>query len=119
MSAVKSSRPGCIIGPTCRAWLDFDSSIVPRAGLTIPEVKRFYLHQANKRVLEAFIRQYDIPAERVPMHMERYGNMVTAGTLVLLAEDLRAGVVKLGSGEPVVMAALGAGAQSAAHVIRL
>jgi 3-oxoacyl-[acyl-carrier-protein] synthase III len=45
--------------------------------------------------------------------------MVTASTLVLLADDVRDGTVKLGSGEPVLMAALGAGAQCAAHVIRL
>lgn len=90
-----------------------------RTELKLQDIKRFYLHQANKRVLEAFIKDNDIPADRVSMHMERYGNMVTAGTLVLLAEDLRDGVVKLGSGEPILMAAIGAGAQCAANVIRL
>jgi len=90
-----------------------------RADLEIGDIKRFYLHQANKRVLDEFVRNAGIPAEKVPMHVERYGNMVTAGTLVLLAEDLRDGHVQLGSGEPIVMAALGAGAQYAAHVIRL
>lgn len=90
-----------------------------RAEVSLGDIQRFYLHQANKRVLEAFIEQAGIPRERTPMHMERYGNMVTAGTLVLLADDLREGKVKLGSGDLILMAALGAGAQSAAHVIRL
>lgn len=90
-----------------------------RAELGLGDIQRFYLHQANKRVLEAFIADNGIPLERVAMHMHRYGNMVTAGTLVLLAEDLREGKVKLGSGELVLMAAIGAGAQCAAHVIRL
>ncbi|MDC0673055.1 3-oxoacyl-ACP synthase III family protein [Nannocystis radixulma] len=90
-----------------------------RSELGLGDIGRFYLHQANKRVLERFIAEVGIPAEKVPMHMERYGNMVSAGTLVLLAEDLRDGHVKLGSGEPILMAALGAGAQYAAHVIRL
>ncbi|MFT3772370.1 MAG: 3-oxoacyl-[acyl-carrier-protein] synthase III C-terminal domain-containing protein [Minicystis sp.] len=90
-----------------------------RSELGLGDIQRFYLHQANKRVLEAFIKDAGIPADRVAMHMHRYGNMVTAGTLVLLAEDLREGVVKLGSGEPILMAAIGAGAQCAAHVIRL
>lgn len=90
-----------------------------RAQVSLGDISRFYLHQANKRVLEAFIQETGIPAAKVPMHMERYGNMVTAGTIVLLAEDLREGKVRLGSGELVLMAALGAGAQSAAHVIRL
>ncbi|MEZ4428243.1 MAG: 3-oxoacyl-[acyl-carrier-protein] synthase III C-terminal domain-containing protein [Nannocystaceae bacterium] len=90
-----------------------------RAGLGLHDIERFYLHQANKRVLEAFVDKAGIPRERVAMHMERYGNITTAGTLVLLAEDLRAGRVRLGGGAPVLMAAIGAGAQCAAHVIRL
>lgn len=90
-----------------------------RSGLEMRDIKRFYLHQANKRVLEAFIEKAGIPRERVAMHMERYGNITSAGTLVLLAEDLQAGRVALGSGEPILMAAIGAGAQCAAHVIRL
>jgi 3-oxoacyl-[acyl-carrier-protein] synthase III len=90
-----------------------------RSEVTLGDIHRFYLHQANKRVLEAFIAEAGIPADRVAMHMERYGNMVTAGTLVLLAEDVREGKVKLGSGELVLMAAIGAGTQCAAHVIRL
>lgn len=90
-----------------------------RADVSLEDIKRFYFHQANKRVLDAFIDKIGIPRERVPMHVERYGNMVTAGTLVLLAEDLRDGHVQLGSGDLILMAALGAGAQSAAHVIRL
>lgn len=90
-----------------------------RAGVGLADISRFYLHQANRRVLEAFVDRAGIPRERVAMHMERYGNITTAGTLVLLAEDLRAGTVRLGSGEPILMAAIGAGAQCAAHVIRL
>jgi 3-oxoacyl-[acyl-carrier-protein] synthase III len=90
-----------------------------RAEVSIHDIKRFYLHQANKRVLEAFLQESGIPVDRVAMHMERYGNIVTAGTLVLLAEDLRDGVMSLGSGDLVLMAAIGAGAQCGAHVIRL
>jgi 3-oxoacyl-[acyl-carrier-protein] synthase III len=90
-----------------------------RSGLALADIRRFYLHQANKRVLEAFIERSGIPRDRVAMHMERYGNITSAGTLVLLAEDLKAGRVQLGSGEPILMAAIGAGAQCAAHVIRL
>jgi 3-oxoacyl-[acyl-carrier-protein] synthase-3 len=90
-----------------------------RAGVGLGDISRFYLHQANKRVLEAFVDHAGIPRDRVGMHMERYGNITTAGTLVLLAEDLQEGRVTLGSGELVLMAAIGAGAQCAAHVIRL
>jgi 3-oxoacyl-[acyl-carrier-protein] synthase III len=103
-------------GPFLKRAID---GALARAEVGLGDIQRFYLHQANKRVLEAFIESTGIPRDRVAMHMQRYGNIVTAGTLVLLAEDLREGKVKLGSGEPVLMAAIGAGAQCAAHVIRL
>lgn len=103
-------------GPILRRAID---GALARAEVSLGDIQRFYLHQSNKRVLEAFIQEAGIPADRTPMHMERYGNMVTAATPVLLADDLREGKVALGSGELVLMAALGAGAQSAAHVIRL
>ena len=103
-------------GPMLKRAID---GALARAEVSLGDISRFYLHQANKRVLDAFVRDYGLDPARVPMHMERYGNMVSAGTLVLLAEDLRDGKVQLGSGELVLMAALGAGAQRAAHVIRL
>jgi 3-oxoacyl-[acyl-carrier-protein] synthase III len=103
-------------GPMLKSAID---GALARAEVGLGDISRFYLHQANKRVLEAFLRDYGIDPARVPMHMETYGNMVSAGTLVLLSEDLREGNVQLGSGELVLMAALGAGAQRAAHVIRL
>lgn len=103
-------------GPFLRKAMD---GALEKAGVKLDEITRFYVHQANKRVLEAFVKENGIAMDRVPTHMEKYGNMVSAGTLVLLAEDLRAGNVQLGSGQLVMMAALGAGAQFAAHVIRL
>lgn len=90
-----------------------------RAEVGIEDIERFYLHQSNKRILEAFVERAGIPLDRVAMHMERYGNITSAGTLVLLAEELREGKVALGSGKLILMAAIGAGAQCAAHVIRL
>jgi 3-oxoacyl-[acyl-carrier-protein] synthase III len=113
---VDGQRVASCFAPYLKRAID---GALARSELGLGDIERFYLHQANKRVLEAFIKEAGIPPERVAMHMERYGNIVTAGTLVLLAEDLREGVVKLGSGAPILMAAIGAGAQYAAHVIRL
>jgi 3-oxoacyl-[acyl-carrier-protein] synthase III len=103
-------------GPYLRKAID---GALSRAGMDIADMERFYLHQANKRVLERFVREAGIDPQRVPMNMDRYANTTTAGTLLCLAEDLEKGVVKLGSGAPILMAAIGAGAQCAAHVIRL
>lgn len=102
--------------PYMRAAVD---SALAEAGVRLQDIKRFYLHQANKRLVEAFIAQLGISVDKTAMHMERYGNTSAAGTLILLAEDLLDGLVRIGGDDLILMAAIGAGSQCAAHVIRL
>jgi 3-oxoacyl-[acyl-carrier-protein] synthase III len=83
------------------------------------EIKRYYFHQPNKRVMDRFIEDAGLPAERVAFNVDRYGNTSAAGMLILLAEDLQAGVVKLGSGDVVVIAAVGANVHYGAQLVRL
>lgn len=84
-----------------------------------PEITRYYLHQANKLLVEGFVKAAKLPRDRVAMHMDRYGNTSAAGTLILLAEDLAAGVVGIGRGDLVLFAAIGAGVHYAAQLVRL
>ena len=83
------------------------------------EVKRYYFHQPNKRVLDAFIESAGLPRERVASHVHRYGNTSAAGMLILFAEDLQKGTVSLGSGDVVLIAAIGANVHYGAQLIRL
>jgi len=83
------------------------------------QVKRYYLHQANKMVLEKFVAQAGIPSDRVPINVDRYGNTTAASTLLLFAEDLQAGRVRLGSGDLVLFAAVGAGVHFGSQLVRL
>lgn len=83
------------------------------------EVERFYLHQANKYVLLDFAEKAGIPADRVPINVHRYGNTSAASTLILFSEDLEAGNVKLGSGELVMFAAVGAGVHYGGQIVRV
>ncbi len=83
------------------------------------DVSRYYLHQANKRVLDRFVASSGIPSDRVPVHVHRYGNTSAASTLILFSEDLDEGVVQLGSGALVLFAAVGAGVHYGAQIVRL
>lgn len=83
------------------------------------EVKRYYFHQPNKRLLDHFVSDVGLPADRVACNVDRYGNTSAAGMLVLLAEDLEAGAVSLGSGDLVMIAAVGANVQYGAQLVRL
>lgn len=58
-----------------------------------------------------------MPAESY--RSDRYGNTSAAGMLILLAEDLESGVVKLGSGDLVAIAAVGANVHYGAQLVRL
>jgi 3-oxoacyl-[acyl-carrier-protein] synthase-3 len=84
-----------------------------------PQVKRYYFHQPNKRLMDHFVRQSGLPADRVACNVDRYGNTSAAGMLILLAEDLENGTVTLGSGDLVLIAAVGANVHYGAQLIRL
>ncbi len=93
-------------------------SLSAAKGEMFPELERYYLHQANKRVLLRFAEEAAIPADRVPLNVERYGNTSAASTLILFAEDVATGRIRLGSGAPVLFAACGAGVHYAGQVVR-
>ncbi|WP_224363543.1 3-oxoacyl-ACP synthase III family protein [Hyalangium versicolor] len=83
------------------------------------EVKRYYFHQPNRRLMEFFMQKAGLPAERVAMNVHRYGNTSAAGMLILLAEDIESGQVRLGSGDLVLVAAVGASVHYGAQLVRL
>jgi len=111
-------------GPTvARAYPEYMGRAV--AGLRaaapelVPEIGRYYLHQANRLILEGFAERASIPADRVAMNVDRYGNTSAASTLLLFAEDVASGRIHLGSGEPVLFAAVGAGVHFGGQVVRV
>ena len=85
----------------------------------LAQVKRFYFHQPNKRVLDRFADDVGLPRDRVACNVERYGNTSAAGMLTLLAEDLESGEVRLGSGDLVLIAAVGANVHYGAQLVCL
>ncbi len=85
----------------------------------LPQITRFYLHQANKFVLLKFVAEAGLPPEKVPLNIHRYGNTSAASTLILFAEDLAQGNVRLGSGDLVLFAAVGAGVHYGGQLVRV
>lgn len=81
------------------------------------DVSRFYFHQVNGNVLKRFVESQEIPLEKVAMHVDHYGNIAAAATLVLIDEDRKAGEVT--EGDLCVFCTVGAGAQFGAALVRL
>ncbi|MBP5263263.1 MAG: ketoacyl-ACP synthase III [Lachnospiraceae bacterium] len=78
-----------------------------KAGLAAEEIDLFLLHQANLRILETIAKRLNIPMEKVPHNLDRYGNISSATIPVLLDELKKRGKIK--AGQKIVMAGFGAG----------
>jgi len=53
----------------------------------------------------------------VAVNVDRYGNSSAAGQLVLFSEDLQAGTVRLGGGQLVLLASVGANVHAGAQLL--
>ncbi len=90
--------------------------VLERAGYTTDEVDLVVPHQANIRIIQnSVLNQLKIPAEKVFVNLEKYGNTSTASIPIALCEAIEAG--KLKQGYKVVFVGFGAGLTWAACAI--
>ena len=90
--------------------------VLERAGYTPDEVDLVVPHQANIRIIQnSVLNQLKIPAEKVFVNLEKYGNTSTASIPIALCEAIEAG--KLKPGYKVVFVGFGAGLTWAACAI--
>ena len=100
-----------------RVMAECVGEVLSATPFTSSDVQRFYFHQPNRRVLDLFVRQAELPADRVAINVDRYGNTSAAGMLVLFSEDLQAGTVRLGGEQLVLLAAVGANVHAGAQLL--
>ncbi len=86
------------------------------AGLSPKDLDVLIPHQANLRILDAVRERMDIPAEKMLVNIDRYGNTSSASIPVLLDEAVRSGRVK--RDDVVGFCAFGGGATWGASVVR-
>jgi 3-oxoacyl-[acyl-carrier-protein] synthase-3 len=78
-----------------------------RAGVKVHEVDHFICHQSNARMLEAARERFGIPAEKMLMNIDRFGNC-SGGSVPVVLDELR----KMGKCQPgdlVMFVAFGGG----------
>jgi 3-oxoacyl-[acyl-carrier-protein] synthase III len=76
-------------------------------GWTQQQIDWLVPHQANDRIIEAVGKRFEIPADRIPNTLHKYGNTSASGLAIALDELVRAGKVK--SGHKVLLVAFGGG----------
>lgn len=86
------------------------------AGVKAEDLTLIIPHQANLRIIESVAKRLAMPADRVFVNVQKYGNMSAATTIIALDEAHRGGRVK--RGDLVELVAFGAGLTWGAAVIR-
>jgi 3-oxoacyl-[acyl-carrier-protein] synthase-3 len=92
-------------------------AIVMKAGVPLDKIDRFIFHQVNARLLRRIADGFGIPWEKVEVHVEHYGNLDTA-TLPVAYHEARA-EARIAPGDLVLFAAIGAGWQYGAALVRV
>ncbi len=90
--------------------------VLVRGGFELKNIDCLIPHQANMRILQAVTERLELPAEKVFINVDRYGNMSSASTVVALYEAVKSGKIK--AGDLVVLVAFGGGLTWAATLIR-
>ncbi len=84
---------------------DVAAEIMERNNLTSDDISWLVPHQANKRIITATGERMKLPAEKVMVNIERYGN-TTNGTLPLCLWEWEK---QLNKGDNIILAAFGGG----------
>jgi 3-oxoacyl-[acyl-carrier-protein] synthase-3 len=92
------------------------AAVMKKCGVTPDDIDLVVPHQANLRIIDAVVSRSGIPAEKVMLTVQRYGNMSAATVPVALTEAVEEGRVKPGA--LILMPAFGAGLTVCAHIVR-
>ncbi len=97
-------------GPTVfkfavKGMADVSAELLEKNNLTGDDIAWLVPHQANKRIIDATANRMGLPAEKVMLNIERYGN-TTGGTIPLCLWEWES---KLKKGDNIVLAAFGGG----------
>ena len=99
-----------------RNMAEISESLLARNGLTGADLGCFIPHQANQRIIASTAERLGLPADRVIINIDRFGN-TTAGTIPLAIHTaLEDG--RLRRGDLVLLASVGAGYTVGATLLR-
>jgi len=96
----------------------FISGFLADNGMTVEDVRRYWLHQANARMNAMIMKLalgYEADADRAPMVLERLGNTAAAGAVIALKENHE----DMKAGEQGMFCAFGAGYSIGGAIVRM
>ena len=90
--------------------------VLAQAGVGLEDIALLVPHQANLRILEAVQHELGLPAEKVIINVQEYGNTGSASVPLALWEARQQGRIK--SGDLVLLVSFGAGFHWAGMLLR-
>jgi 3-oxoacyl-[acyl-carrier-protein] synthase-3 len=84
--------------------------------VSVDQIDLYVPHQANARILKAVAERLGLPAHKIMMNVDRYGNTSAASIPIALDEAVRGG--RIHTGNLVLLGAFGAGLTWASALIR-
>ena len=90
-----------------RVMVSSAEKVLAECGKTVDDIDVYVPHQANKRIIDHAARKLGIPAEKVVVNVDRYGNTSSGSIPLALADAAADG--RLHQGELVLMTGMGAG----------
>jgi len=99
-----------------RRIVEMVGDCLEQCNLTIDDISMFIPHQMNARIIESVAKRLKLPAERVFINIDRYGNTSAASIPIALNECRREG--RITEGDIVLMVAFGAGLTWGANLIQ-
>ncbi|MFH0918752.1 MAG: beta-ketoacyl-ACP synthase III [Fibrobacterota bacterium] len=99
-----------------RLVVDSVKRLLDKTGLKPEDINYMVPHQANIRIIEYVYQALGIPAEKVAITIEKYGNNSAASVPVTLYDSLQAGKIK--KGDNIVFTAFGGGLTYASMLVK-
>ncbi len=90
--------------------------VLEEAGIDAEELDLLIPHQANLRIIDAVAKRFSVPAEKVYINVDRFGNTSAASIPIALDEARRSG--RINEGDLVGLVTFGAGLTWASAIIR-
>lgn len=108
-----------------RSVYTFATDIIPKliaqvcdgGGIRPEELDFIIPHQANSRIIDVITKKTGIPAEKILLNLDRYGNTAAASVGLALDENIRSGVIR--EGNLVLMMGFGGGLSWGGILIRI
>ena len=91
------------------------NNCLDKCNLTIDDITMVISHQMNARIIESAAKRLDLPAEKLFVNINEYGNTSAASVPIAFDECVRKGKIKRGN--IVVLVAFGAGLTWGANII--